>query len=69
MKKSLIIIGMTNWNWIESGVGFCWFFNRFYPNKSSGFLGTVLSRCLNPASKSPYPEMVQDMTKVTIDHQ
>ena len=30
IKKSLIITGMTNWNWIKVDAGFCCFFNGSY---------------------------------------
>jgi len=37
IKKSLIITGMTNWNWVKFGAGFLLVFHRILPG------------CLNPA--------------------
>jgi len=47
IKKSLIITGKTNENWIKFGVGFCWVFQWVLPKR-------VLSGWLKPASKWPY---------------
>ena len=45
-RKSLIITGMTNWNWTKFGAGFAGFFQRVLSPKTGGFW--VLLRCLNP---------------------
>jgi len=34
IKESLIITGMTNWNWIQFVVGFCSFFQRILSKKT-----------------------------------
>jgi len=47
LKKSLIITGTTNWNWIKFGAGFLLGFSMDFIQKT-WLLFWVLPRCLNP---------------------
>jgi len=49
IKKSLIITGITDQNWIKFGAGICWFFQRVLPKKTQ-WVFWVLPGCLNPVT-------------------